>query len=569
MRSIRYLRSLFRFSFAQNPILYFCVVLSGFSVAIELLAMSSLLPLSMLMVGQPVSKQDHTVQWLRKVGLQPQVHVLLLTFTVLFTVRIITQLVFRGLVALSGKKVLAQLCSEALTNVIERSSLPEIERKGVGHYLSLIGDESNRASVIIVQGLELIGVVLLAALYYLALCWYSPHAAIAIIVFLLITLLVMLPLLRRTKQLGASLVQESREVNGSLIDTLSGFRSVKAFMAEAFVTGNHRRLIHNYSSLLARIDCFNVFIRLGPVLLLLAAFGAYVAFHGAGLQNEARIARLLTLLMLVMRLFPVIGQCVTAGMRVLADLQTARDVTELIHRPETQSSGLRHILEARVNHIVAERVSFAYDPARPVLSGVSFTLRAGRTYAITGSSGTGKSTLVNLILNFHSPCAGRLLINGVPIAEVDSSSLRERVILLEQQTVIFSDTVRNNISFGKQFSDEQIRRAARLACVDDIIQALPEGYDTRLHFHGANLSGGQRQRIGLARAFLRQADVLILDEGTSGLDSETRDKVLSNMLQEYSERIVIVITHDEEVARQMDEVIVLRSGGTSLTAKCG
>ena len=185
--------------------------------------------------------------------------------------------------------------------------------------------------------------------------------------------------------------------------------------------------------------------------------------------------------------------------------------------------------------------------------------KAGSSYAICGPSGSGKSTLVDLILGLIPNAGLDIRVNGAPLAELDAQDYRKRVILVEQQSRIFNDTVRNNIVFGLTASEEDIRTAVRLAAFDRVLSGLPNGLETMLDYQGTNLSGGQKQRLGIARALLRNPDVLVLDESVSALDAPTRNAVLGNILEHFRDKIVIVVTHDPVVISQMQTTLVLRA----------
>jgi ABC-type bacteriocin/lantibiotic exporter with double-glycine peptidase domain len=200
-------------------------------------------------------------------------------------------------------------------------------------------------------------------------------------------------------------------------------------------------------------------------------------------------------------------------------------------------------------------VGFSYEHDKEVLRGVRMRLERSNSYALVGLSGSGKSTLLDLLLGFYAIDQGRLLINDVPIERISYVELRSKVMLLSQDSAIFNDTVANNLRFGRDAAPEEIDRACRIACIDDFIATLPQGYATRLSYRGSNLSGGQKQRIGIARAVLRRPDLLLLDESTSALDANTRARVVENLLEEFRDRIVLFVTHDAFVMSRVNHVI--------------
>jgi subfamily B ATP-binding cassette protein MsbA len=207
-------------------------------------------------------------------------------------------------------------------------------------------------------------------------------------------------------------------------------------------------------------------------------------------------------------------------------------------------------------------VHFSYgDEGRVVLRGVSLTVPAGKMVALVGESGGGKSTLTKLLPRFHDPTSGEVLWDGIDLRDARISSLRRQLALVTQETVLFNDTVRYNISYGwPEASDEQIHQAARTALAHDFIIELPDGYDTIIGERGTFLSGGQRQRLAIARAVLIDAQMLVLDEATSALDAESEQLVqraIGNLIQD---RTTIVIAHRLSTVRRADLIVVIERG---------
>jgi subfamily B ATP-binding cassette protein MsbA len=208
-----------------------------------------------------------------------------------------------------------------------------------------------------------------------------------------------------------------------------------------------------------------------------------------------------------------------------------------------------------------QSVSFAYED-EPVLRDVSFTAPRGTVVALVGASGAGKTTLVDLIPRFYEPTAGRILFDGVDSREIELGSLRSLTGIVSQDTVLFNDTVRNNIAYGsaQKYTMEQVERAARAANAHDFICALPQGYDTILGERGTRLSGGQRQRLAIARALLVDPPILILDEATSALDTESERLVQEAVDRLLTGRTVFVIAHRLSTIVHSDLILVLDQG---------
>lgn len=208
-----------------------------------------------------------------------------------------------------------------------------------------------------------------------------------------------------------------------------------------------------------------------------------------------------------------------------------------------------------------ENVSFFYDPKQPILKGVSFTVPAGRTVSIVGSSGAGKSTIVRLAYRFYNVGSGRITVGGLPIEAFKLNALRASITVVPQDTVLLNDTIATNIGISREgCGASEIERAARLAEIHEFIASLPEGYQTVVGERGLKLSGGQKQRVAIARAILKRANILIFDEPTSALDSETERAIQHNLRRAFPATTMIIITHRLSTVVHADEILVLSDG---------
>ncbi|TXM64264.1 ABC transporter ATP-binding protein/permease, partial [Methylobacterium sp. WL69] len=238
------------------------------------------------------------------------------------------------------------------------------------------------------------------------------------------------------------------------------------------------------------------------------------------------------------------------------------DMFLILHRnPEIADRPDARALKAQGGTVEFENVRFAYDPARPILRGVSFTVPAGKTVAIVGPSGAGKSTLSRLLFRFYEPQGGRIRVDGQDIAAVTQSSLRAAIGMVPQDTVLFNDTIGYNIRYGCwDATDAQVREAASLAQIDRFVSALPEGYDTPVGERGLKLSGGEKQRVAIARTILKGPPILVLDEATSALDSFTEREIQDALDKVSRGRTTLVIAHRLSTVVNADEILVLDKG---------
>jgi ABC-type multidrug transport system fused ATPase/permease subunit len=225
------------------------------------------------------------------------------------------------------------------------------------------------------------------------------------------------------------------------------------------------------------------------------------------------------------------------------------------------SSGTRRLPEGGPVEVVAEDLCFSYDPRRPVLRGVDLRIAAGRTLAVVGRSGSGKSTLARMLFRLYQPSSGRLLIDGIPIEEIRLSSLRDAIAVVPQDTVLFHDTLENNVAFGRLgATPDEIREAARIAGLDRVIAALPDGWDTIVGERGLRLSGGEKQRVAIARAVLKRPRLFVLDEATSSLDTRTEQTIQESLDAASQGVTTLIIAHRLSTVRNADEIIVLDEG---------
>jgi ABC-type multidrug transport system fused ATPase/permease subunit len=289
------------------------------------------------------------------------------------------------------------------------------------------------------------------------------------------------------------------------------------------------------------------------------AAGAALAFTGFAVWNlgafNYAMGRMLTASGAVRRLLSHWG--------VVQDMTVAmeRAFSQVDLDPEVQDAEDAEELSGLEREVSFEAVSFAYQQDRPVLQEVSLTAKAGSITALVGPTGSGKSTLVSLLLRLFDPDAGSVAIDGKDIKRFTIDSLRARIGIALQENLLFGTSIRENIRYAvPEASDAAVREAARIACADEFIERQPEGYDTPLGERGSKLSTGQRQRLSIARAIIKDTPVLVLDEPTASLDAETELRVLENLHAWGAGRAIFLITHRLSTIRQADHIVYLRDG---------
>jgi ATP-binding cassette, subfamily B, bacterial MsbA len=372
------------------------------------------------------------------------------------------------------------------------------------------------------------------------------------------------PLLRRVRRGDRTILNLAGEVNSHIQETLSGIRLVKASAAEAHERERFGRLTWAYFKAFVRTERFRALSHpitetvgaLGTVIILW--YGTQLVLTEGLLSGEEFIA----FLALSMKLYSPVKYLGKLPAIIQPGLVASERVFEFLDAPVEirDRPGARPFPGLRET-IVYEDVSFHYRPGEPVLSGVSFRAPVGTVTALVGPSGAGKTTLVDLLGRFYEVVDGRILVDGVDVREFSITSLRERLGIVSQETILFHDTVRSNIAYGlDDASDEAVAAAARAAYAHDFIARLPAGYDTVVGERGTELSGGQRQRIAIARAILRDPPILILDEATSALDSESERLVQQAMERLLAGRTVFVIAHRLPTVQRADQILVMENG---------
>jgi ATP-binding cassette, subfamily B, bacterial MsbA len=357
------------------------------------------------------------------------------------------------------------------------------------------------------------------------------------------------------------------DIQNILHETITGNRIVKAFNMESweiarFHSAARRLFWANLKSVAAAAissPLMDIFGAIGIALMLLVGRGQIAGHY---MKPGVFLAFIVAVFKLYdpVRKFALFNnnfqQALGASSEIFKFMDTEDDVRE---RPGAKA------LPPFSRSIRFENVSFSYEAngeeAREILRDIDLDVKAGEVLAVVGSSGAGKSTLVHLIPRFFDVTSGRLLIDGQDVREVTLASLRSQIGVVSQDTVLFNDTVRNNIAYGQpNVSQKAVEAAARAALAHDFIRQLPAGYDTVIGERGIRLSGGERQRIAIARALLKNAPILILDEATSALDSESEALVQSALANLMTGRTVVVIAHRLSTVRRADRIVVLENG---------
>jgi subfamily B ATP-binding cassette protein MsbA len=382
-----------------------------------------------------------------------------------------------------------------------------------------------------------------------------------------VTLFPVVRLTRRLKNITSDAASTAGGLATMIQEVLTGMRVVQAFGMEAWESKRFSAALRDFVRVSRRSYMLRSFS--SPLMEVMAASGIALAIWWVGgriLAGEIEPAKFFSFIAAVMLLYQPVKQLGRVGQVAIAGVAAAERIFEILDaRSPVEDTGTRTL--APLQHAIRfENVRFSYDGTREVLRDFELEIRRGEVVALVGSSGGGKTTVANLLPRFWDVTAGRVTLDGVDVRDATLASLRAQIALVTQETVLFDATVRDNIAYGRPgVSLEEVEHAARLAQAHDFITAMPQGYDTRVGERGMLLSGGQRQRIAIARAFIKDAPILILDEATSALDAESEREVQRALdglvaFEREARRTILVIAHRLPTIRNADRIVVISAG---------
>ncbi len=487
------------------------------------------------------------------------------------------------ILAVVGATLIQGVTSFGLTQLLSKAAqrlIAELRRKVQSHVgrLPVSYYDANKSGMLVsrimsdVEGVrnligtglvEFVGGLLTAVLALAVLVRLSPPmtgvALGAIVVFALAlrkAFGVMRPIFRERGKINA-------EVTGRLTESLGGVRVVKGYHAEAaeaeVFSGGVQRLLDNVMKSLTSTS----FMSFGATVMM-GILGALVMYLGARqmMAHTLTLGQFFTFTMFLAFLIGPVFQIVGIGTQIseaLAGLERTREV--LRERPEDQDPR-RQVTVGRIQgEVVFDRVTFSYDEGKTVLHDVSFRSAPDTVTALVGPSGSGKSTIIGLIAAFYTPREGAIFVDGVDLSTIRLDSYRTQLGVVLQDTFLFDGTIRENVGFSRPVATEaQIREACRIARVDEFAESFEKSYDTVVGERGVKLSGGQRQRVSIARAILADPAILILDEATSSLDSESEALIQEGLSYLMRGRTTFVIAHRLSTIRRADQILVIEGG---------
>ena len=478
--------------------------------------------------------------------------------------------------AAAGQNILGLLrnfTAEFLAQAVERDARDELYVSLLGksqtfHARQRVGDIMSRATND-VRSLNLMfspGLMLIIDSFSAMLAPYVLIALLRVELLLMPTLfligfaITIRYYVNQLKPVSISLRRQFGSMNAGLAETIAGIEVIKANAQERIERGkftHNASLYRDYFIKQGKIQAFYL-----PMLVFSVAWaGAFL--HGALLWRAGTITPgeliIFMGLMSVFR-FPTFISIFSFDL-VQLGLASSGRILEIINKETELDENLSGVSQPIVGEVRFENVSFGYDPEKPILQNISFTARPGETVAIVGQTGSGKTSLTRLINRIFDADNGRVLIDGIDARKWNLESLRSQISTIEQDIFLFSRSIAENIAFGAaDASQEAIEQAAREAQAHDFIMSFADGYETEIGERGVTLSGGQRQRLAIARAFLTNPRILILDDSASAIDSATEDRIQQAMRRISQERTTFLITHRLSQIRWADQILVLEGG---------
>jgi len=478
-------------------------------------------------------------------------------------VQAFTSFALTQLLSKAAQRMIADLRRQVQTH-IGRLSVSFYDANRTGNLVSRIMTDVEGVRNLIGTGLvDFIGGILTAAIAFVVLLRISPKVTLIIFALIFIFAAVLQKALRVMRPIFRERGKINADVTGRLTESLGGVRVVKGYHAEAreasVFSGGVQRLLDNVMKSLTMTSMLSmastgVVGLMGSLVMLLMGQQALASHITTG--DYVKYAMFLTFMV------APIFQVVNVGTQLTEAIAGLDRTAEILgERQEYDEPGRVIELPPVVGDVRFNDVRFAYEPDKPVLHGISFHAEPGTVTALVGSSGSGKSTIISLVCAFHAPDSGTILVDGVDISTAKLDSYRSQLGVVLQESFLFDGSIRDNVMFSRpDATEEQFLHACAIARVDEFAERFPERYETIVGERGVKLSGGQRQRLSIARAILAEPRILILDEATSSLDSESEAMIQHGLSFLMQGRTTFVIAHRLSTIRRADQILVVEAG---------
>jgi ATP-binding cassette subfamily B protein len=447
---------------------------------------------------------------------------------------------------------------------LQQLDLAVIERRPVSDWMSILDNDISRIGKFISLGVDpIITIVANAIIVFTTFFMFSPALAAVHLALAPVIWLISRSMLSRIMQRYEAMRESEMRLSAVLHGNVAGMATIASFTRQEYEAERVARAGEEWSQSMKRVTDLSALytptiqVSVGAGFLSTLIWGAILVYRGEvtpGAYNSMGSASL--------RLLAALGRLgMTSEQYQRANVSMMRVIKTLQRRPTVAGGAEQLTEEAARGNIVVDNVRFGYNPDTLVLKGVSLVIPGGKTTALVGPTGAGKTTILKLLLRFYDAGSGSVRIGGSDIRDLDLNSLRGNIALVPQTTFLFGGTIRENIAYANpQASDEEVRRAARIAGADTFIEELPQGYDTLLTERALQLSGGQQQRIAIARAVLSNRSILLFDEATSAIDFETEAAIQHSLREAARDRTIVLVAHRLSTVRNADVIYVLEDG---------
>jgi len=406
---------------------------------------------------------------------------------------------------------------------------------------------------------------ILLLVFYAAILFVKLNLTIAIVTVAMVVAYIWFTfaITRWRIQFRRDMNQSDQDANTKAVDSLLNYETVKYFNNEAHETRRFDKSMEKYSRASIQAQISLSVLNTGQALIMAIGLGAVMALAAIGIKNgQFSVGTLVAANAILVQLYIPLNLLGTVYREITQALVDMEAMFRLLNQPqEVKDKPDAKPLIVTAGEIKFDNVVFSYEPARTVLKGISFTVPAGKTVAVVGPSGAGKSTISRILYRFYDIKSGSVTIDGQDLRDVTQASLRAVIGIVPQDTVLFNDTVRYNIAYGRIGANEaEIKEAARHAQIDKFIIELPLGYEAMVGERGLKLSGGEKQRVAIARTILKNPPILLLDEATSALDTHTEREIQGALHEVSRNRTSLVIAHRLSTVVDADEILVLDHG---------
>ncbi len=462
------------------------------------------------------------------------------------------------------QKVVFDMRSEVY-RALQKLSLNYFENRSTGELMSRVNDDVNYVERIFIDGVEQV-VTAVLTLIGITIILFLLHWKLALLALLPIPLLVLgaWKYTLRAHSLYHLVREQAAKMNAILQDTLSGIRETLAFNRQNHEIRRFDERSQNYCD--GTLKVMRLWAVYSPSMMFLGSLGTvFILFYGIGLvrADEITVGSLVAFLAYLTLFYTPINQLHSVNHMLQHALASGERLFEIIDAvPDVAEAPNAYLPSTNVQGAITfDRVSFSYVKGKPAIQEISLSIEPGEAIALVGHTGSGKSTIVKLLMRFYDVDHGSIQIDGHPVRDLKLSYLREQIGLVSQDPFLFNGTIAENILYGNIEADrQQVIRAATAAHADDFVRQLPQGYDTLIGERGVRLSGGEKHRIAIARAFLKDPPILILDEATATVDTETESKIKIALDDLMACRTTLVSAHRLSTLEGADRILVLKEG---------